>query len=299
MDEINRILQRAWEWMNYGIAGSSFTLGKLILVLFFLVALIWVTGWISRTVMDRVLGRRGIDVGVAQAVSTMLRYAIVALGTLVILQGAGIDLSALTVLAGALGVGLGFGLQNVTSNFISGLIILFERPIKVGDRVEVGQVTGNVRRIGARATTVVTNENISIIVPNSDFITERVTNWSHGGPLVRLRVPVGVSYASDPEAIRRLLLEVAGRHDGVLAEPKPDVIFAEFGDSSLNFELRVWTRDFTQAPAVLRSQLNFAIWEAFKRGGIEIPFPQRDLHIRSGTLPVRQEPSPSQGKLES
>jgi len=246
MDEINRILQRSWDWLNHGIAGSSFTFGKLTLVLVLLSALIWVTGWLTRTVTDRVQARRGIDVGIAQAVGTIFRYAVVALGALVILQSAGIDLSALTVLAGALGVGLGFGLQNVASNFISGLIILFERPIKVGDRVEVGQVMGDVRRIAARATTVVTNDNIAIIVPNSDFITQRVTNWSHGTPVVRLRVPVGVSYASDPEAIRRRRLEVAGHHDGVLAEPKPDVIFAEFGDSSLNFELRVWTRDFTQ-----------------------------------------------------
>lgn len=196
-------------------------------------------------------------------------------------------------MAGALGVGLGFGLQNVASNFISGLIILFERPIKVGDRVEVGQVLGDVRRIGARATTIVTNDNIAIIVPNSDFITERVTNWSFGSRHVRIGISVGVSYTSDPVLVRRLLLEAAGRQPGVLDEPKADVMFSGFGESSLDFELRVWTLEFIQAPTVLRSQLNFVIWEAFKAAGIEIPFPQRDLHIRSGTLRVAREPEAS------
>jgi small-conductance mechanosensitive channel len=293
MSEIDRILARLWDWLNYGIAGSSFTVGKLMLVLVLLVALVWGTGRFTSMVVDRVLARRGLDVGIAQAVGTMFRYAVVGLGTLVIIQSSGIDLSALTVLAGALGVGLGFGLQNVTSNFISGLIILFERPIKVGDRVEVGQVMGDVRRIAARATTVVTNDNIAIIVPNSDFITQRVTNWSHGSRLVRLKIPVGVSYASDPEVVRRVLLEVAEHHQGVMGDPKPDVMFTEFGDSSLNFELRVWTRDFTDKPTVLRRQLNFDIWQKFKSTGIEIPFPQRDLHIRSGTLSVAQEPRPA------
>lgn len=138
-----------------------------------------------------------------------------------------------------------------------------------------------------------TNDNIAIIVPNSAFIAERVTNWSYGNPFVRITVPVGVSYASDPEVVRRLLLEVASGHEGVIREPGPDVVFTEFGDSSLNFELRVWTREYMQRPAVLRSQLNFAIWQAFRSAAIEIPFPQRDLHIRSGTLRVTREPRPA------
>ncbi len=290
MEEVRAILRRLWDWLNYGIAGSSFTIGKLALIVALVTVLIWATGRITRMTIERVVARRALDVGVVQAVGAIFRYAVVALGTLVIIQSSGIDLSALTVLAGALGVGLGFGLQNVAGNFISGLIILFERPIKVGDRVEVGQVLGDVRRIGARATTIMTNDNIAIIVPNSDFITERVTNWSYGSRHVRLSVSVGVSYASDPDAVRDILGDVAKRHPGVLDEPRPDVIFSGFGESSLDFELRVWTRDFTQTPAVLRSQLNFAIWQAFKSAGVEIPFPQRDLHIRSGTLRVAREP---------
>lgn len=150
MDEIHRIMGRSLDWLDYGIAGSSFTLGKLLTVLLLLTLLIWLTGRITRIVVEKVLARRGVDLGVAQAIGAILRYSIVALGTLAILQSAGIDLSAFTVLAGALGVGLGFGLQNITSNFISGLIILFERPIKVGDRVEVADVLGDVKQIGAR-----------------------------------------------------------------------------------------------------------------------------------------------------
>jgi small-conductance mechanosensitive channel len=196
----------------------------------------------------------------------------------------------LTVLFGALGIGVGFGLQGVTNNFVSGIILLLERPIKVGDRIEVGNVNGDVINISPRATTIVTNDNIAIIVPNADFISSKVVNWSYTNRNVRFNFPVGVSYGSDPEQIRRVLLEVALAHQGVLKDPKPSVLFDGFGDSSLNFLLRVWTREFATVPGVLRSDLYFAISRAFKEHGIEIPFPQRDLHIKSGTLNVRQVP---------
>ena len=289
METLDQVLERIWTFLNAGIAGSEFTLARIGIVLLALVLLVWAASRVTDFLANRVLYGRGLDIGVAQAVGTILRYTIIAIGVVVILQSAGINLSALAVLAGALGVGLGFGLQNVTSNFVSGLVILFERPIKVGDRVEVGDVAGDVRRISARATTIVTNDNISIIVPNSDFISEKVTNWSHTGQLVRLMIPVGVSYDSDVEQVRRLLLEAAAAQDGVLQDPKPDVLFLGFGESSLDFGLRVWTRTYTHIPIVLTSELNFIIWHRLKEGGIEIPFPQRDLHVRSGVLPVRQE----------
>ena len=206
--------------------------------------------------------------------------------TLVILT-AGIDLSALTVLAGALGIGVGLGLQNIASNFVSGLSILFERPIKVGDRIEAGKITGDVVSISLRATTIVSNDNIAIIVPNTEFVSSTVINWSYTDRDVRFNIPVGVSYSSDPVVVKRLLLEVAADHPGVLKRPPPDVLFQEFGDSALNFVLRVWTQDYTTRPGVLRSELNFAISKKFKEHGIEIPFPQRDLHIRSGALDLK------------
>ncbi|MDH4186160.1 MAG: mechanosensitive ion channel [Nitrospira sp.] len=167
-----------------------------------------------------------------------------------------------------------------------------ERLIKVGDRIEVGDVHGDVVNISPRATTIVTNDNIAIIVPNADFISSKVVNWSYTNRDVRFNFPVGVSYRSDPEQVHRVLLEVARAHPGVLNDPAPTVLFHEFGDSSLSFILRVWTRDYATIPGVLRSNLNFAINRAFKEQGIEIPFPQRDLHIRSGTLAINPTSQP-------
>ncbi|MDH4251636.1 MAG: mechanosensitive ion channel, partial [Nitrospira sp.] len=226
--------------------------------------------------------------GVRHAIGAIVRYIVVAIGLVIILQTAGINLSTLTVLFGALGIGVGFGLQSITNNFVSGIILLLERPIKVGDRIEVGDVHGDVVNISPRATTIVTNDNIAIIVPNADFISSKVVNWSYTNRDVRFNFPIGVSYGSDPEQVRRILLEVAQAHRGVLKEPGPSVLLDGFGDSSLNFVLRVWTREFSTIPGVLRSELYFSICRAFKEEGIEIPFPQRDLHIKSGTLNVRQ-----------
>jgi len=198
----------------------------------------------------------------------------------------GIDLGSLALVAGAIGVGLGFGLQNILSNFISGLILLAERPIAIGDRVEVDGVAGRVRQINLRSTTVVTSDNISIIVPNSAFITSKVVNWSHGDPKVRLRLPVGVAYGTDPDRLKRVLLAVADAHPKALKDPAPTVLFEAFGDSALNFELAVWTAEMLATPRRFRSELNFAVEKALRENDIEIPFPQRDLHLRSGTLRV-------------
>jgi small-conductance mechanosensitive channel len=181
-------------------------------------------------------------------------------------------------------VGLGFGLQNIVSNFVSGLIILAERPIAIGDRVEIGNIAGQVTQISLRSTTVLTNDNITIIVPNSDFIANTVTNWSHGDPRVRLRLPVGVAYGTDTDKLRRALLEVAAEHPKVLQNPAPELFFLGFGDSTLNFELAVWTSEMTSKPRRFRSELYYAMEKKLRERGIEIPFPQRDLHLRSGIL---------------
>ena len=255
--------------------------------------LIFASGRIKRWVARGLKSTGQVDIGVQQAVATIVRYLIIALGLLIIVQSAGIDLSALALLAGAAGVGIGFGLQNIINNFVSGVIILFERPIKVGDRVDVGNVHGDVVRISARATTVVTNDNIAIIVPNSDFVSTKVTNWSFTDRKVRFDIPVGVSYSSDPNQVTELLLEVATDHPGVLSAPKPDVLFEEFGDNSLNFTLLVWTTTYATRPRVLRSELNYAISAIFKENDIEIPFPQRDLHVRSGSLRIDDLAGPS------
>ena len=218
---------------------------------------------------------------------------VIVLGLLVIVQTAGVDLSALTIIAGALGIGVGLGLQNITNNFLSGVIILFERPIKVGDRVQVGDIAGDIVQISPRATTVITNDNISIIIPNSDFIANSVINWSHTDRNIRIHVPMGVSYGSDVEKVKQVLLEVAEEHPGVLKTPPSQVLFKEFGDSSLNFELLVWSSEYMTRPSILRSELNFVIRRKFIENKIEIPFPQRDLHVRGGLLNVQTPDSPS------
>ena len=204
------------------------------------------------------------------AVSTLVRYAVATVGVIVILEAVGIDLSAFAVLAGAVGVGLGFGLQNVTSNFVSGLIILIERPIKVGDRIEMGSISGEVRRIGARATTIVTEENIAVIVPNSQFISERVTNWSHTGPLTAFIVRVRVSWHTDADLVRQLLLEVAAEHPNVLRDPEPEVELLDIRNG-LHFVLQVWSTQYLQGEARLKSELNFAIRQKLGSRGIEAP----------------------------
>lgn len=189
-------------------------------------------------------------------------------------------MSALSLLAGALGVGIGFGLQNITDNFISGLIILFEKPIKVGDRIEVGDVDGDVISISVRATTIQTNDNISMIIPNSEFISQKVINWSHNDRNIRYRIPIGVSYKEDPEQVKSLLIGVANRHKHVLKDPAPVVLFDEFADSSINFTLAIWTSTYTDRPLLLKSEILFEVFKVFREKGIEIPFPQRDIHIK-------------------
>jgi small-conductance mechanosensitive channel len=228
----------------------------------------------------RVLARTKLNAGQQYAVARIGGYTVLVLGLIVGLSTIGVDLTSVTVLAGALGVGIGFGLQNIVNNFVSGLIILFERPIEIGDRVEVGPTAGKVTRIGARSTTIVTNDNILYIVPNSQFISERVVNWTHADPRVRFAVPVGVSYGSNPRTVEKLLLDVADANEHVLKDPAPAVAFIRFGDSALEFELRVWTGTMSDRPTAFKSALYFAIWDSFKKNGIEIPFPQRDLHIK-------------------
>jgi small-conductance mechanosensitive channel len=271
----------------FRLGETHVTLWAIVYLVILLVLLFYLTAKLKYFIVARLLAKSSIEIGVRQAVGSIIRYGVVAVGFVIIFETVGIDLSALTILAGALGIGVGFGLQNITNNLVSGLIILLERPIKVGDRIEVGKVVGDVLKISLRATTVRTNDNIAIIIPNSDFVSSSVTNWSYTDRDVRFNIPVGVSYNSDPEAIQRILLEVADEHPGVLKSPKPDVIFEEFGESSLNFQLRIWTREYITRPHILRSELNFAIKKKFKEQGIEIPFPQRDLHIRSGAIELK------------
>lgn len=284
--EINRSF---WEWLkdilneNLIILGDSkLTIGLILTLILSFIALFAISEWVRRFLVRQVLKKSQIATGTKESIGVMVKYLIILGGFFSILQTNGIDLSAFGVLAGAIGVGIGFGLQNITNNFISGLIILFEQPIKVGDRIEVGDVTGDVIQISARATTVVTNDNISVIVPNSQFIDSQVINWSHNEHKIRFNFPVGVSYKEDPEKVKKILLEVAKANPGIIQTLESEVLFDGYGDNSLNFNLRVWTSEYVNKPKVLKSQLYYAIFKRFTEEKIEIPYPQRDLHLKSG-----------------
>ncbi|MBA3009887.1 MAG: mechanosensitive ion channel [Proteobacteria bacterium] len=219
--------------------------------------------------------------GAKETVITISLYLIWAVGILISLSVFGLNTTSITVAFGALSIGLGFGLQNIANNFVSGLILLFERPIQVGDIVEVGGVWGEVKKINVRATLVQTYSNSSLIIPNSEFISATVTNWSHKDPHLRKDLAVGVAYGSDTELVKKLLLQAADIVPQVYAYPKKPVVqFINFGDSSLDFRLRFWSTidDFVEA----ESNLRFEIDRLFREHDVVIPFPQRDLHIVSG-----------------
>lgn len=277
------------EWLNQLLSQPIISIGEskltvalvLTLVISFTVLFIG-SEWIRRFLVRKILVKRDMALGTRESIGTIVKYILIVAGIFSILQTNGIDLSAFGVLAGAIGVGIGFGLQNITNNFISGLIILFEQPIKVGDRIEVGDVNGDVIKISSRSTTVITNDNISIIVPNSKFIDTEVINWSHNEYRIRFNFPVGVSYKEDPQHVRKILIEIADAHEGVLKIPAPDVLLDSYGDNSINFNLRVWTSSYVNKPRVLRSELYYEVFRRFGEEKIEIPFPQRDIHLKSG-----------------
>jgi small-conductance mechanosensitive channel len=220
--------------------------------------------------------------GLPFTISTTVRYAIIFSGFALALGAAGIDLSRVTLLAGALGVGIGFGLQNLVSNFVSGLILLFERPVQVGDYVDVGSLVGEVRRIGMRSSTVLTAEGAEVVVPNADLISKSVINWTLSNRRRRIEIRVGVAYGSDPERVIELLLQAATDHPEALTDPAPAAYFVGFGDSSLDFTLHVWVARFEQGFS-LQSAVRRAVARLLAGAGIEVPFPQRDLNVKSVT----------------
>lgn len=273
---------KVWTFELFKLGESTVTTRWMVVLVLSLLLVFAFSSWIGRFLARKVFPRYGLNAGVSQSIATIIKYALITIGLVIIVQTSGINLSALGILMGALGVGIGFGLQNITSNFISGIIILFERPIKVGDRVEINELRGNVVEISARATTIKTNDNITVIVPNSDFINSRVINWSHNENKIRLSFPVGVSYNEDPDKIRELLTIIALNNPGVLRTPPPYVLFDDFAESSLNFKLLVWTTEYINRPQILKSELYYEIFRNFNEQGIEIPFPQRDIHLRTG-----------------
>jgi len=261
-----------------------------LLQIFLLVALLIVVFWISsrtkRFLFNRLLADSGLDRSLQYAIAQILSNIVLVVGIFIVLENTGIHLAALTVFVGAVGVGVGFGLQNIASNFISGLVILAERPITIGDRVEVAGIVGRVQQIRARSTVILTGDNIAMIVPNSKFIDSPVTNWHYGDPRVRFRLPVGVAYGSDVKKVQEALIAAAREHSATLNDPEPTAFLEKFGDSTIDFELVVWTQEMSYKPRRFRSDLNYLIYKHLTAAGVEIPNPQRDLHIKSGVLKV-------------
>jgi small-conductance mechanosensitive channel len=271
-----------------GLPGINLSLIQIFMLVALLIIVFWLSARTKRVLFERFLKDTGLNRSLQYAIAQIVSNAVLIVGIVVVLDNTGIHLGALTVFAGAAGVGVGFGLQNVASNFISGLVILAERPITIGDRVEVAGIAGQVQQIRARSTVIITNDNIAMIVPNTKFIDSPVTNWTYGDPRVRFRIPVGVAYGSDPEKVREALLKAAKENPNTLDDPAPTVFLDKFAESSIDFELVVWSREMSARPRRYRSDLNFAIERQLRAAGIEIPYPQRDLHIRSGLLRMEQ-----------
>lgn len=259
---------------------TAVTVSSLLLALAILIASLVLSRLARSFVADRLLGRTRLAVGARYAIGRVFGYLVLALGILMALQPLGVNATTLAVFGGALGIGIGFGLQDVVKNFVAGLIILVERPVQVGDSIEIDDVVGTVTEVRARATVLRTNDDIYLIVPNSKFISETVVNRSFGKRQVRYSIPVGVAYATDPKAVEEALLEAAAGSENVLREPPPRVWFRGFGESSLNFELLCWTSKLLHSAGAFRSELNHLVYESLRGRGIEIPFPQRDVHIR-------------------
>jgi small-conductance mechanosensitive channel len=256
---------------------------KLILALLAFVVLLVVSGWFRNHLEKRWLSQTRIERGAREAIVTISGYTGVAVAILVALGITGVEFTNLAIIAGALSVGIGFGLQNIVNNFVSGLILLFERPVKTGDWIVVGNTEGYVKRIRIRSTQIQTFDRADVIVPNSELISSQVINWMLYDERGRLRVPVGVAYGSNTQLVKEVLLKVANEHPDVIKDDEdtaPRVLFLAFGDSSLNFELRVHIQNINKRLSVL-SDMNFAIDAAFRENGIEIPFPQRDLHVKN------------------
>lgn len=272
----------------FQISGASISPGTIIVFGTLLAVTLFLAKFISRVLISNLLKKFELTPGTRHIIERITQYFIIALGLLIDFQVIGIDLSGLAMIFGMLGIGIGLGLQDLTSNITAGMLLLFTHPIKIGDRVTIGDTEGDVTEINLRATTIQSLNNISYIVPNSDFISSTVINWSHSDSKIRLDICVGVSYNSDVEKVRQALLSVAKSEPKVLAHPTPSVLLRNFGDSAWDMELRVWIQNPKEYQEI-QSNINFAIVATFREQQIEIPFPQRDIHIHNNNNAVQQK----------
>lgn len=285
------------------VLSAELKLGSITLTLGHVVAFIiaiWLAIMASRLIRfvleEDVFPRVDVGTGVSYAISTMVHYVVLTLGLLIAIAALGFELSQFAIIAGAVGIGVGFGLQNIINNFVSGVILLFERPVKVGDTVQIGEQIGTLSRIGLRASVLRKVDGSDVIVPNSQLISEEVVNWTMSDEKRRLDVPVGVAYGTEPEKVLELLRSVANANEDILIDPPPRALFLAFGESSLDFELRAWTEN-SDNWVTIRSDLVTAVSNALFDAGIEIPFPQRDLHVRNVDSGIAKDTSEKDSPL--
>lgn len=279
--------KRIWDFLdhpfkvgNIEVSVTSLAVGIIVLVISIVVA-----RSVSALLQRRIGARANLDPGLRYTIARLANYFLVTVGVIIALKQAfKLDLTSIAVVFTALSVGIGFGLQYIAADIASGFILLFERPIRIGDRITIGDDEGDVQSINLRTTIVSTNDRISIIVPNSRLVSQRVINWSYGDPRARISIPVGVAYNADVELVTETLVLAAEGVENVLTDPPPKVQFLKFGDYSLDFRLLVWTRQPRRQPQI-KSDINYRIEKLFRERGIEIPYPVQDLRV-SG-LPIR------------
>lgn len=287
MNSITVRAEHFWETLSGAMTTPLFYIGNahlsitaIVKLIFLAILAFFVARIISEGIKRSLLVRMGLDRGSQEAVSTIISYILATFGCIILLQGAGINLTSLTVLAGVVGIGFGFGLQNLATNFISGLTLLFEHQIRVGDFIEIDNLLGTVENISIRSTLIKTIDGLFVIIPNIKFVETNIINWSYRDPRCRLHIPVGVAYGTDPVLVTEALLVAARMESNVLSHPSPKVWFRGFGDNALNFDLLVWI-DQPQESDAIKSAVNFLIDYEFRNRNIEIPFPQQDLWLRN------------------
>lgn len=282
------ILNRIWHLLDdlHKIGNLWVSVTTLIEGLLIIVVALLLSRTVSAFLQRRIAKRAYLDPGLSYTLGRLAQYLIITLGILLALKAAfSVDLTSIAVVFTALSVGIGFGLQYIAADIASGFILLFERPVRVGDRISIGKEEGDVQSINLRTTVMTTNDRVSVIVPNSKLVREHLINWSYGDPRARLAIPVGVAYDSDVNLVTETLLKSTEGVDNILRDPPPKVQFLKFGDWSLDFRLLVWTnrpRLHTQ----IRSDINYRIERLFREAGIEIPFPQTELRVRQGSVRI-------------
>ena len=294
--DLPRFMARVWDVLT-----QTFTFGnnikvsisRVILAVVVLIVTIAMSRYLSSFIDGRLQKRSHIDPGLRYTICRLIRYCVITIGVLIALkQGFSVDLTSIAVIFTALSVGIGFGLQYLAADIASGFILLFERPIRVGDRITIGEDEGDVESINLRTTIVSTNDRIAIIIPNSKLVSQRVINWSYADPRARISIPIGVADDSDVDSVTKTLIEAAQDVEYVLPDPPPRVQFLKFGDYSLDFRLLVWTNQPRRHPQI-RSDINYRIYQLFRQRNIRIPYPTQEMVLRSASLPKELEAASS------